>query len=390
MAARGIDQTGDLLHELFANRQGIQQLLETIVNIGMRQQAAAHVGAAEHERSEHRRGYRNGSKPRTFATRVGELQLSVPQVRGCEPYHPSFFARWQRSERALLVACGEMYFQGVSTRNVQKVLEEMCGLEISSATVSRVAAELDEKLSAFGQRRLDHTSWQYLMLDARYEKIRVEGRVISQAVLVTVGFTAEGRREVLDWRVADSESQQSWGEVFQSLKDRGLGAVQLVVSDAHSGIRSAISRHLQGASWQRCRVHFKRELGRKVSYKKLKALMGEVASVFAPEEKAECLRRAEEMALRWEQTAPAVAAMLREGIEDCLAVLSFPEHHRRKFRSTNLLENMMKQLKKRTKVVGVFPNRAACERLIGSQLLELHEQWQTEPKAYVNMDYAGL
>jgi transposase-like protein len=389
MAISDIDQIGDLLHDLFANREGMQRLLETIVNIGMREQAAVHVGAAEHERTENRRGYRNGTKPRKLGTRLGELDLLVPQVRNCEPYHPSMFARWQRSERALMVACGEMYFQGVSTRNVQKVLEEMCGLEISSATVSRVAAELDEKLSAFRERRLDHASWEYLMLDARYEKIRVNGRVISQAVLVTVGFTAQGRREVLDWRVADSESEQSWGEVFRSLKDRGLGSVQLVVSDAHGGIRAAINRHLQGASWQRCRVHFKREMGRKVSYKKLKQVMGELASVFTPEEKSECLARAEEMALRWEQTSPAVAAMLRAGIEDCLAILSFPEHHRRKFRSTNLLENMMKRLKKRTKVVGVFPNRASCDRLIGSQLLELHEQWQTEEKAYVNMDYAG-
>jgi len=389
MAISGIDRIGDLLHDLFANREGMQRLLETIVNIGMREEAAAHVGAAEHERSENRRGYRNGTKPRKFKTRLGELDLSVPQVRNCEPYHPSFFGRFQRSERALLVACGEMYFQGVSTRNVQKVLEEMCGLDISSATVSRVAAELDEKLSVFRERRLDHVTWEYLMLDARYEKIRVNGRVISQAVLVTVGFTTQGRREVLDWRVADSESEQSWGEVFKSLKDRGLGSVQLVVSDAHSGIRAAITRHLQGATWQRCRVHFKREMGRKVSYKKLKQLMGELASVFAPEEKAECLLRAEEMAVRWEQAAPAVAARLRSGIEDCLAVLSFPEHHRRKFRSTNLLENMMRRLKKRTKVVGVFPNRASCDRLVGSQLMELHEQWQTEAKAYVNMEYAG-
>jgi transposase-like protein len=389
MAVSSIDPIGELLHDLFGSQEGLRRLLETVANIGMREQAAAHVGAAEHERTEARRGHRNGSKPRTFKTRLGELELSVPQVRNCEPYHPSLFARWQRSERALLVACGEMYFQGVSTRNVQKVLEEMCGLEISAATVSRVAAELDEKLAAFRGRRIDHAAWEYLMLDARYEKVRVGGRVVSQAVLVTVGFTAQGRREVLDWRVADSESEQSWGEVFKSLKDRGLGAVKLVVSDAHRGIRAAISRHLQGAAWQRCRVHFKREMGRKVSYKKLKELNRDMAAVFAPEEKQECLRRAEEMAAKWEKTAPAVAAMLREGTEDCLAVLGFPSHHRLRLTSTNLLENIMKRLKKRTKVVGVFPDRSSCDRLIGSQLLELHEQWQTEGKAYFNMEYAG-
>jgi len=388
MAVTGIDKIGDLLHEAFYNHDGLRRLLESAVNAGMREETALHLGAAEHERSNERQGYRNGTKPRKLKTRVGELKLSVPQVRGCEPYHPSMFACWQRSERALLVACGEMYFQGVSTRNVQNVLQEMCGLQISSATVSRVAAELDEKLLAFHDRRLDHTGWKYLMLDARYEKVRVGDKVISQAVLVTMGFTLEGKREMLDWRVADSESEQSWGEVFRSLKDRGLGTVELVVSDAHSGIRAAISRHLQGASWQRCAVHYKREMGRKVGYKKLKELNRDLKTVFMPEQKAECILRAEEMAVKWENT-PAVAAMLREGLEDCLTVLTFPTHHRKRLKSTNLLENIMKRLKKRTKVVGVFPNRASCHRLVGSQLLELHEQWQTETKDYFNMEYAG-
>jgi putative transposase len=299
------------------------------------------------------------------------------------------FARWQRSERALLVACGEMYFQGVSTRNVQNVLQEMCGLDVSSMTVSRVAAELDEKLTAFRVRRLDHTVWVYLMLDARYEKVRVDGKVVSQAVLTVVGFTIEGRREVLDWRVCDSESEQSWGEVFRSLKDRGLKGLQAIVSDAHRGIRAAIQRHFQGVAWQRCRVHYKREMGRKVSYRKLKELNRELAVVFAADSKSECLVRGQEMAGRWEKSSPEVAAMLREGLEDCLTVESLPEDHRRRLRSTNLLENMMKRLKKRTKVVGVFPNRASCDRLVGAQLMELHEQWLTETKAYFNMECVG-
>jgi transposase-like protein len=177
--------------------------------------------------------------------------------------------------------------------------------------------------------------------------------------------------------------------VFRSLKDRGLRGVRLVVSDAHRGIRAAVGRHFQGVAWQRCRVHYKREMGRKVSYKKLKELNRDLAAVFAGEGKAEMLRRGEEMALRWENASPAVAAMLREGLEDCLTAESFPEHHRKRLRSTNLLENMMKRLKKRTRVVGVFPNRASCDRLIGAQLLELHEQWQTETTAYFNMESVG-
>jgi len=388
MAEQSIDVIGDALQEVFARKDGVKRLLELLVNASMREEAAAHVGAAPHERAAGRRGHRNGSKPRTMATRVGGLELSVPQVRGCEPYHPSMFNKWQRSERALLVACAEMYFQGVSTRNVRDVLEAMCGGDVSAMTVSRVAQEVDDRLAAFRDRRLDGPAYRYLMVDARYEGVRVEGKVVGQAVLVVMGVTAAGRKEILDWRVGDSESEQCWGEVFRSLKDRGLAGVALVVSDAHAGIRAALRRHFQGAAWQRCRVHFKRELGRKVSYKVLKELMRDAAAAFAPGERGECLRRAEEAAGKWQGRYPAVAAMFRDGFEDCLAVLATPANHRRQLASTNLLENLMKRLKKRTAVVGVFPNRASCERLIGAQLLEVHEQWQTEPRAYLNMAQA--
>lgn len=387
MAEMSIDGIGDLLQGVFAREDGPRLLLSALAQAAMREEVAGHVGAGPHERGEGRRGHRNGTKPRTLLTRVGELGLDVPQVRGCEPYHPSLFNKWQRSERALLVACAEMYFQGVGTRNVREVLGAMCQGEVSAMTVSRVASELDEKLASFRSRRLDLTAWAYLMLDARYEKVRVDGKVVSQAVLVVIGFTCQGHRELLDWRVCDSESEQTWGECFRSLKDRGLKGVTLVVSDAHQGIRAAVRRHFQGAAWQRCRVHFKRELGNKVSYKLRAELMKDLASVFAPWERAECLRRGEEAAAKWEERRqPSVAAMLREGLEDCLAVLDFPEHHRRKLASTNLAECIMKRLKKRTKVVGIFPNRQSCDRLIGSQLLELHEQWQAAGKAYFNME----
>ena len=283
-----------------------------------------------------------------------------------------------------------MYFQGVSTRNVRNVLEQMCGGDISSATVSRVAQELDEKLLTFRNRRLGATDWPYVHIDARYEKVRVDGRVVSQAVLVAVGFTGEGRREVLDWRVGDSESESTWGALFRDLKDRGLGGVKLIVSDAHGGIRAAMARHFQGVRWQRCRVHFKREVARKVSYKVYREIMGDMASVFTPDDRKECLLRGEELAVKWEPRYPTVAKMLREGLEDCLAVLDFPEHHRRKLQTTNMLENLMKRLKKRSRVVGVFPNRASCGRLLGAQLLEVHESWATADRAYFNMDNVNL
>jgi putative transposase len=387
MAEVSIDGLGDLLQGVFAREEGPRVLLAALARAAMEAEVTAHVGAGPHERSEQRRGRRNGTKPRRLSTRVGGLELDVPQVRGCEPYHPSLFNKWQRSERALLVACGEMYFQGVSTRNVREVLDAMCEGEVSAMTVSRVAQELDEKLAAFRSRRLDHASWPYLMLDARYEKVRVDGRVVSQAVLVVVGFTCEGRREVLDWRVCDSESEQAWGEAFRSLKDRGLSGVSLVVSDAHRGIRCAVARHFQGSAWQRCRVHLKRELGNKAPWKLRKELMKDLAAVFAPWERAECLRRGEEVAAKWEGLkCHKVASALREGLEDCLAVLGFPGHHRRKLASTNLLECIMKRLKKRTRVVGIFPSRQSCDRLVGSQLRELHEEWEASDKAYFNMD----
>jgi len=386
MAMDSIGLDGSLVEGLFKDKEALPLLLEAICRAAMEQEVSRHVGAAPHERTASRVGRRNGYKPRTLKTRVGEVELSVPQVRGCEPYHPSLFGRWQRSERALLVACAEMYFQGVSTRNVREVLEAMCDGDVSATTVSQVARELDEKVAAFRGRRLDEHEYPYVKVDARYEKVRLDGRVVSQAVLVTMGYTEAGRREVLDFRLGDSESESTWAGVFIDLKGRGLKGVKLLVSDAHQGIVAAARRHLQGVAWQRCRVHFMRELARKVSYKQARELMAEARAVFAGDSRRECLLRAEGMALRWDPSNAGVSRLLREGLEDCLAVLEFPEDHRRRLASTNELENLMKRLKKRTRVVGVFPSRPSCERLIGSQLLEVHEQWLTEETARFNME----
>jgi transposase-like protein len=386
--SKGIGYSGGDLLDLLGQSDGLRRLLEAVIGLGMEQEVIGHIKAQRHQRSDDRRGQRNGYKPRRLLTRVGQLELSVPQVRGCEPYSPSLFARWQRSERALLVACAEMYYQGVSTRNVRQVLQRMCGGEISSAVVSQVASELDQKLASFRGRRL-LGEYPYLLVDARYEKVRVEGKVISQAVLVVVGISQSGIREILDWRVADSESEGFWSELFRELKDRGLCGVKLLVSDAHRGIQAAARRHFQGASWQRCRVHFKRELMRKVSWKLARELMKDIAAVFAGEDATECMRRGEEMASRWETRSLGVAKMIREGLESCLTVEAFPAHHRLKLRSTNMLENLMKRLKKRTRVVGVFPNRSSCDRLIGSQLLEVHEKWQCQDRVYLNMECVG-
>jgi len=396
MAKMNGKEFGQELQSVFDEKEGLRQLLEGLVNQALRGEQSAHLGASPYERSEDRRGHRNGMKPRTLKTRVGELHLDQPQTRGCEPYHPSLYARWQRSERALLICCAEMYFNGVSTRKVQQVLEAMCGLEISAGQVSRIASELDEKLSEFKPRRLDAYEYPYLIIDARYEKVRINGHVVGQAVLIVSGVNALGFREILDWRVSDSENEDSWGELFRSLKDRGLRGLKLVVSDAHKGIKKALARYFQGVWWQRCRVHFKRELMKKVNWKQIKQLMSDLNAVLAPEEKAECMRRASEMASRWETINPKVSAMMRDDFESCLTVCCLPSEHRRKLNTTNMIERLMRELKRRTRVVGIFPNVASLERLIGAQLLEMDEQWHLEEKRYLVMelldhpDYRGL
>ncbi len=249
---------------------------------------------------------------------------------------------------------------------------------------------LDEKLAAFRERRLDQHEYPCLMIAARYEKVRRQGGIVSEAVLVVLGFNEQGQREILDWRNGDGESAQSWGELFRQLKDRGLSGVRLIVSDAHGGIRAALARHFQGVRWQRCRVHFQREVARKVAHREYREVLSDLAGVFAAGEKDECLRRGEEMAQKWQPRRPKAAAMLRDGLKDCLTVLDFPEGHRRRLTSTNMLERLMKTIKQRTRVVGVFPNRVSCERLIGAILLERHEKWQLEARPCFSMENAEL
>jgi transposase-like protein len=376
------------LQALFQEKEGLRELVEAVVQQVIEQEADAHVGAEPYERSSKRQGYRNGRKNRKVKTRVGELDLAIPQVResASGPYHPSMLARWQRSERALLLTCAEMYFQGVSTRRVQEVLEQMGGISLSAAQVSQAAASLDDSLKKLKCRRLIHTEYPYLMIDARYEKVRVNGHIVSNAVLTTVGIDITGVREVLDWRVADSESEDTWSEVLQSLKDRGLHGVRLVISDAHKGIRAALERHCQGVRWQRCRIHFKRNVMSKVNWRQQKRLMADLKAVFAPEEKAECMLRAEALAQQWEKY-PRITQLLRDEIEDCLTVCSLPPEHRRKLKSTNMVERLMKDLKQRTAVVKIFPNQASCERLVGARLTETHEKWISDPRRYLNMDH---
>lgn len=365
----------------------LKLMLETMAKAVMDAGVAQHLGADRHERTEGRRGHRNGYKSRTLKTRVGELELDVPQVRGTEPYSPLFFAKWERSERALLVSCAEMYFMGVSTRKVKHVLKKMGGFSLSASTVSCVAQELDEKLSEFRERRLDEREWPALMVDACYVKVRSHGRVRKQAVLVVAGINDDGRREILTWRLADVESEDTWTEVFRELRQRGVTGVELVVSDGHQGIQAAVTTQWPQATWQRCWTHFQRNALAKVGQKHKKALADELRSARKIEDVRISLAEAERVAARWDKQYPQVAKQIRAQFEETLATHDLPNTCRRRVYTTNMIERVMAEIKRRTNVVGIFPNAASADRLIGAHLLERHETWACERARYLTMNW---
>jgi putative transposase len=368
---------------LFVEPGMLAQLVETTVRQALEAEMTEYLGAGRYERREERRGLRNGTKPRRMKTTVGELSFDVPQARD-GGFRPTLFERYQRSDQALVAALQEMVVAGVSTRRVAAVLEEMAGFEVSATTVSRTMAELDEQLEAFRTRQLER-EYPFVFIDARYEKVRVGGRVRSQAVLIAAGINDEGRREILSYALGDSESEATWSDLLISLKKRGLKGVCWVISDAHGGIRAALGRHFQGVRWQRCRVHLMRELLARAASRDYRELSRDLRAIFHSEQREQCLRVAGEVADKWETRAPKMSRVLREGIEDTLAVWDLPAELRRRLHSTNMLERQMRELKRRTRVVTVFPSQAAGLRLIGARLLELHENWIAESHVYINL-----
>ena len=386
MARHNVDGYLDEIQERM-DGDVFKAMLEVVAQRVMEEELALHLGAERHERTEDRKGHRNGYKARSLKTRVGELALRVPQARGTEPYSPLLFAKWERSERALLVACAEMYFMGVSTRKVKRVLQKMGGFELSASTVSCVAQELDEKLTEFRRRRLDDHTWPYVMVDATYVKVREKGRVVSHAVLVVAGINDAGRREILTWRHADAESEDAWTEVFRELKQRGVVGVHWLISDGHEGIQAAMRTQFDGVSWQRCWTHFIRNAMAKVGHKHKDALAKELIAARTFDDTTVCLAEAERIAERWEGDYPRAARQIRDQFEETLAVHNLPTEHRRRVYTTNMMERLMREVKRRTRVVGIFPNEASCDRLVGAHLLERHERWQCERMRYLVMDH---
>lgn len=375
-----LEQVLELLHD--NGHEGYAQVLELILNQAMLIERSQALGAEPYERSADRRGHANGFKPKTFNSRLGKLNLQVPQTRGVE-FYPSALERGERSERALKLAVAEMYVQGVSTRKVAAVMQELCGTEVSSAQVSRASQLLDEELQKWRERPLGETP--YLILDARYEKVRIDGKVIGCAVLTAIGILPSGKRSILGVSVSLSEAEVHWRDFLAGLQQRGLCGVQFVVSDDHKGLKQALQTRLTSVPWQRCQFHLMQNAMHYVpKLEQRREVAVDLRSVFNASDRREADERLARLVTKYQQTAPKLAAWLEANVPEGLTVLSLPEEHRRRLRTTNGLERLNKEIKRRTRVATLFPNEASLLRLVSAVLMEISEDWETG-KTYVTV-----
>lgn len=364
---------GNLLAE--GNSDFLQQAIKAVLTQVMAVEVERLTGAARHERNDERQTYRNGYRERPFDTRVGTLDLAVPKLRQGS-YFPSFLEPRRRAEEALMSVIQEAYVHGVSTRKVEKLMQGLGVERLSKSEVSRICAGLSEQVEEFRNRPL-HRAYPYLWLDATHLKVREHGSVISCAVLVAYGLNDDGFREVLGVSIGVAESEESWLGFLRELLGRGLRGVRLVVSDAHQGLKNAIAATLSGAVWQRCTVHFMRNVHGKVSKAQQGVVTAAVRTIFAQPDATSAKEQLRRVADTLVAKHPRVAEMLEEAEADILAYMDFPEAHWRQIRSTNLLERLNREISRRADVVGIFPNRNAVLRLVGMVLSEQHEEWQT-------------
>lgn len=359
-------------------REGLQGFVQRLIEA----EVAELIGAGRYERTVDRQTYRNGSRERKWQTRLGELALHIPKLRE-GGYFPSFIEPRRRAEKALVSVVQEAYVAGVSTRKVDELVEVMGGTGISKSTVSRLCKELDEEAEAFRTRPLEGEV-PYLWLDALYEKVREGNRVRSMAVVLAIGVTAEGTRTVVGIDVGNTEDEAFWKAFLRSLVRRGLSGVQLVISDAHAGLKKAIGQVLVGASWQRCRVHAMRNLLTAVPRGQQAMVMAMVRTIFAQPTQREAKEQLAQVARALKKSVPRAAALLEEMAEEVLAYMAFPGEHWRQIHSNNPLERQNKEVRRRTRVVGIFPNRASLLRLVSLMLAEQDDEWQAAEKAYMS------
>ena len=373
----------------------VRQASETLYQALIEAELTAVIGAGPHERTETRTAQRNGSRPRILTTPAGDLELRIPKLRAGS-FFPSLLERRRRVDRALFAVVMEAYLHGVSTRKVDDLVKALgADSGISKSEVSRICAELDTDVTAFRDRSLAGTAFPYMFLDATYCHARIGGeagspgggrggRVVSQAVVIATGVAADGRREVLGFAVGDSEDGAFWTAFLRSLRARGLTGVQLVISDAHEGLKAAIAAVLLGAAWQRCRVHFVRNVLARVPKGSAEMVAAAIRTIFAQPDAQHVRVQLDTIAGMLGRQFPAVETLLRDAEADVLAFTAFPVAHWKKIWSTNPLERLNREIKRRTDVVGIFPNPAALARLAGAVLLEAHEEWQVTDRRYLS------
>lgn len=386
MAQYQITVDSEILHHLFlkdAKDSGMAKLLESVLNQVLEAQVTEHVGADRYERTDDRKSYRNGSRPRPLSTRVGTITLSVPRLRDGS-FSTELFARYQRSEQAFVLALMEMVVSGVSTRKVSQITEELCGAEFSKSTVSSLCQNLDPIVKAWNNRPLEDHRFPFVIVDALYMKVREDGRIRSRGVLIATGINTDGYREVLGFQAGDSESESTWSELFAWLKSRGLKGVDLITSDSHGGLVGAIRKEFQGTAWQRCQTHFMRNILDTAPKSLQTEIHGRVRAILdAPDLQTARLLLAQTIEA-FESKASKAMKVLEEGFDDATAVLALPERYRKRLRTTNSVERMNEEIRRRERVIRIFPNRDSLERLIGALLMEIDEKWASGKK-YLDM-----
>ncbi|GAB6934715.1 IS256 family transposase [Calditerricola yamamurae] len=386
MAHYQITVDAQLLHQLFlrdTKDDALAKLLESVLNQILQAQATEQLRAEPYERTEERQGYRNGTYPHQLTTRVGTLTLRVPRFRNGK-FSTELFARYQRSEQALVLALMEMVVNGVSTRKIEQITQELCGTEFSKSTISELCKRLDPVVKAWNNRSLEEKAYPFVLVDALVLKVREEGRVRSRGALIGIGINTEGYREVLGLMLGDSESEASWGEFFSWLKSRGLHGVDVVVSDDHRGLVRAIRRHFQGVTWQRCQTHFVRNILDATPKPLQEEVHGRVRAILEAPDMETARQLLKQTLKAYEEKAPKAMAILEAGFEDATAVLALPEKYRRRLRTTNAVERLNEEIRRRERVIRIFPNRESALRLLGALLMEIDEKWASGKK-YLGM-----
>ena len=375
MAQLNITLDSDTVKGLFLGHapDALVPLLETILNQVLEALATETIGAQKYERTEERKAYRNGSRERSLKTRIGTITLDVPRLRSGEFSH-ELFERYQRAEQALVLTMMEMVLQGVSTRKVTKITEELCGTSFRKSTVSQLCKGLDETVQAFRNRPLEKR-YPFVMVDAMYVKVRELGRVRSKALLIAMGVNEEGYREVLGFTLWDSETHLGWKTFFEDLKKRGIGQVDYVISDAHTGLVKALQEVFVEAAWQRCQVHFMRNIMEVCPSKVKPQLLEDLRDLWSSKDPELARERFQEILVTYEALAPKSMEVLEAGFDDAIAVLHLPTKYRRRLRSTNSLERLNQEIRRRERVIRIFPSGESAIRLMGALLAQQSETW---------------